>query len=380
MSEAGFEQFGELRSVTRWRLSEIVYCLTNYPQVSQQDAYEMVISSKYLEQLLDENPESLQTESPFYWAMVLAQKGMWWHDEQLTSQSEDYRLNREDHPAKVTVSRVKLVTDYPDLTVRYSPTIRAAASTASSGDATSINCPAFRARSNSTADMVFTLDFYASGTCDPPAIVSGMSIRYQVWYELSDMVLRRRWLMSTSFRNLVVLWVLVLMSGCRASIPLQDCHRAVRLLLLEESAFPSGWSRQEPFHPASHRGAIRRCGVSFTTVGGGAVEEIYEYDDESTGEGGYHRLLELSFTVREEVDTPWETPYPLAEFEPSADRYYLVCSEQGATAMCRYLAQYGPVVTRFNTHMSPDSMTFDSLIQILQTIDDTMVENGSVRN
>ena len=93
-----FESFGQLDDVALWYLDEIVYCMVHYKHLSKKDAIQKVNGSAYLADLLRDEQEFLQVESPFYWAMGVLQKGTWWHDELLSAQSEDYRAQKRRPP------------------------------------------------------------------------------------------------------------------------------------------------------------------------------------------------------------------------------------------------------------------------------------------
>jgi hypothetical protein len=174
---------------------------------------------------------------------------------------------------------------------------------------------------------------------------------------------------------LITLVMMLAMASCRgqptSATSNNVCKPEVQNLLIDSSSFPSSWSASQPTRPADHHGAIRRCGLVFSVPNGVAVEEIYEYETIGKASHEFERQLDVWFTQRS-IDTPWKTP-PLPEPVRSiADDFRLACSIQGGVSMCRVLARYGVVVMRFNTHMSPEFMSYTDLEKVLQAIDDKM--------
>lgn len=147
------------------------------------------------------------------------------------------------------------------------------------------------------------------------------------------------------------------------------CRPEVQSLLIDATAFPEGWVASSPERPPDHHGAIRRCGVDFYVYDGVAVQEIYQYETGEEASREFTRQLDVFFTERP-IDTPWEVPPLPGPASPAADEYRLACSIQGKESMCRALARYGHFVVRFNTHMSPDFMTYENLQLVLRAIND----------
>jgi len=176
---------------------------------------------------------------------------------------------------------------------------------------------------------------------------------------------------------LITLMMMLAVAACRGqptSATSNICKLEVQNLLIDSSAFPPNWAASKPERPADHHGAIRRCGLVFSVPNGVAVEEIYEYETIDEASLEFERQLEVWFTERP-IDTPWEVP-PLTEPMSSiADDFRLACSIQGKVSMCRALARYDVFVIRFNTHMSPEFMTYTDLERVLQAIDDKMKQN-----
>lgn len=94
-----WELSSDLDEVTRWYLSEIVYCLEHYLGLTGTEAYKKVVSSEYLKTVLGDDPLFIQTEDGFYWAMAIMHKNFWWQDENTYRQHKDYVRARHHPPA-----------------------------------------------------------------------------------------------------------------------------------------------------------------------------------------------------------------------------------------------------------------------------------------
>lgn len=150
-------------------------------------------------------------------------------------------------------------------------------------------------------------------------------------------------------------------------------------LLLDVSAFPVGWSadaegpRAPAKAPLGGLKSIERTELFFYVRGGGAVEEIHRF--QSTGDAiqEFERQLGIAFFVGK-YDTPWIIPLALPYQSPIADQFHFACSEQGSISMCRMIGRYEEYLVKFNTHMSPDFMTYEDLECVLQAIDERMAQ------
>lgn len=90
-----------LDDITKWCLSEIVYCLAKYHDMSREEAYRLVVTDEYLRSVLEDDPIFLQHSSGFDSAMLIMRKGFWWHNETLQSQYREYIREERKPPSEL---------------------------------------------------------------------------------------------------------------------------------------------------------------------------------------------------------------------------------------------------------------------------------------
>jgi len=152
---------------------------------------------------------------------------------------------------------------------------------------------------------------------------------------------------------------------------------AIQELLIDESAFPPGWSvstagpRPPAKAPLGHYESIESTELFFYVYGGSAFEEIHRFSSVQGAAREFRRKRDLEFAKRE-IDTPWVVPPELSYQSPAANQFYLACATQGGIPMCRAIGQYEEYFVKFNTHMSPDFMTHADLERVLKAIDERM--------
>ena len=101
MSELDFHQaLPNLDKTTEWYLLETVYCLEHYVGMTTKAAYETILSSSNLMNLLRDDPRMMHTEPAFYWAMCIVHGfgSLWWHDKHLWALHNEYVKERHHPP------------------------------------------------------------------------------------------------------------------------------------------------------------------------------------------------------------------------------------------------------------------------------------------
>lgn len=156
-------------------------------------------------------------------------------------------------------------------------------------------------------------------------------------------------------------------------------------LLIDESVFPEGW-KVDPAGPSAPAKAplgglksIERTSLHFYIWGvsgeqiwsGVAGEQIHRFWSVNDAVEEFERQMGLAFAVGK-YDTPWVVPAELPYQSSAADRVFFACSVHGSIPMCRMIGQYDEYFVIFNTHMSPDFMTYEDLERVLQAIDERM--------
>lgn len=147
----------------------------------------------------------------------------------------------------------------------------------------------------------------------------------------------------------------------------------IEALLIDESAFPPGWKasavgpRPPPSAPLGYYDSIDRVELFFYVDSGVAFHEIHRFESVRGAVREFKRQMVISFPSE-----TWIVPVELPYQSPTADQFYLACSAQRAIPMCRAIWQYEEHFVRFNTHMSPDSMTYSDLERVLRAIDERM--------
>jgi hypothetical protein len=152
------------------------------------------------------------------------------------------------------------------------------------------------------------------------------------------------------------------------------CDPDLQALLVDETAMPSSWNQadgQPTKNDEFSHGAINHCMITFHTSNGAAFEQIFQYETEQEAAADYMRMKELFF--REDSKSFPAPSYDLT----NADNFHLACAISTDTPMCGILAQYGVYIIDTNTHMSPDFMTNDDLVRVLQAIDEKMAQRDA---
>lgn len=162
--------------------------------------------------------------------------------------------------------------------------------------------------------------------------------------------------------------------------PPQRCF-AIEQLFVDAAAFPPGWiiDPEGPFTPAQApfggvRSLERPTLMFYAETGGLATEQIQRYRTASMASEEFERWLISDFR-EEEFGVPWFVPREVSYDHLVPDRFHLACNTAEARIpMCRFLGQYEEYVIRFNTHMSPESMTYGDFERVLQAIDERMAQ------
>lgn len=87
----------DVEQAIRW-CQDIVNCLVRYAGKTQEEAERIVVSS-YISKFLDEDPDYIFREIPYYWAMELLYgrgNALWYKDEKLWPPPSDYQLPESD--------------------------------------------------------------------------------------------------------------------------------------------------------------------------------------------------------------------------------------------------------------------------------------------
>jgi hypothetical protein len=149
----------------------------------------------------------------------------------------------------------------------------------------------------------------------------------------------------------------------------------IESLLLEESAFPEGWTAYEPYEPEDGFG-LSTCihySPAPTSPGGIALHAAYIARSSEEAGDGYQVWAPFWFAEREGRGA-WSVPDQLRYDSQVADRFRFACyRERGdGRRVCQAVGQYGRYMTRFHTFMHPATMPFDDLERILIAIDERM--------
>lgn len=147
-------------------------------------------------------------------------------------------------------------------------------------------------------------------------------------------------------------------------------------LLVDESAFPSGWQQQglPDRKGAPVRLGIERIGVGFMGgIEGVALHQIYQFEGVGETTEAYQELSKFWFSEREGW-TSWSSPTELSYQSSVADRFRLGCytHRENGIKYCQAVGQYDEYIVRFHTYMSPGLMTYTDLEHVLQVIDERM--------
>ncbi|MGB9873183.1 MAG: hypothetical protein ACPLYD_16195 [Anaerolineae bacterium] len=142
--------------------------------------------------------------------------------------------------------------------------------------------------------------------------------------------------------------------------------------MIDEAAFPPGWKASDagPQPPANapldHYHSIERIELFFYTHNGVAFQEVHRFASVREAVREFKRQKSISFPK------DWVVPAELPYQSPSVDQFYLACGIEGSIQMCRAIWQYKEYFVRFNTHMSPELMSYADLERVLKTIDERL--------
>jgi hypothetical protein len=149
----------------------------------------------------------------------------------------------------------------------------------------------------------------------------------------------------------------------------------IESLLLDESAFPEGWTAYEPGEPQDGFGL--RVGIHYSppapSAGGIALNAAYVARSPEEAADGYEIWAPFWFSDSEGW-SEWRAPDESRYQSSIADQYRFACSrEEGdSRQVCQAVGQYGRYMIRFHTFMNPETMTPSDLERILMIIDDKM--------
>lgn len=171
----------------------------------------------------------------------------------------------------------------------------------------------------------------------------------------------------------------LLLSNCTPRYAqVEYCDPDLQALLIDETAMPSSWNQadgQPTKNDEFSHGAINHCAITFYASSdvayGVAHEQVFQYKTEQEAAADYMRMKELFF---------WEDakPLPVPSYDlAKADNFRLACAIPRDNPMCTMLAQYGVHIIEFTTHVSPDFMTNDDLVRVLQAIDEKMAQRDA---
>ena len=191
----------------------------------------------------------------------------------------------------------------------------------------------------------------------------------------------RIWLFPTRRLGLVGL-IAVLVSSTLSCVditvdggPVPTPSFPIESLLLDESAFPEGWTAYEAFEPRDGFGLP--ISITFSpprdSAGGMALHAAYIARSSQEAAHGYQTWADFWFWESERRG-PWSVPRELPYQSQVADPFRFACyRERGdGRQVCQAVGQYGRYMSRFHTFMNPDTMTFADLERILVAIDERM--------
>ncbi|TKJ31643.1 MAG: hypothetical protein CEE40_01085 [Chloroflexi bacterium B3_Chlor] len=147
----------------------------------------------------------------------------------------------------------------------------------------------------------------------------------------------------------------------------------IESLLLDESAFPEGWTAYEAFEPRDGFGLPIAITYSSPGYGGGiAVHEVDISRNREEAAERYQEAVRFWFTDDERY-TAWSAPAELRHRSAVADQFRIGCHihQESGIRFCQAVTQYGRYVVWFHTYMSP-YITFADLERILLAIDERM--------
>lgn len=161
--------------------------------------------------------------------------------------------------------------------------------------------------------------------------------------------------------------------------PLPGWFGDVKVLLVEESAFPTGWQAhlnlEEDVHPRAnhvHRDFSNPPSAGFVS------QDIWRAYTIADAKEKYAELRQSQFQPRlapEEMVAPWEPPTEIGFQSSVADEFYLACGWE-EWAYCQYLARYRNYVTylHLGRHAEQGSLrsvglTFSEIEEVLNGVE-----------
>jgi hypothetical protein len=100
-----------------------------------------------------------------------------------------------------------------------------------------------------------------------------------------------------------------------------------------------------------------------------AAHQVYEYKSERQAAREFERQLPIRFNSSSIASkTPWETPEALPYSSTVADQYYFACHEgsiKGVKTLCVAFGQFDKYLVVFNTHLTPEYMSYNDIQSIL---------------
>ena len=177
-----------------------------------------------------------------------------------------------------------------------------------------------------------------------------------------------------STRRLFTIEVVLLfawITGCSARVETKACK--INTLLVDVSVFPGDqWEEtgSRDTRGAPSRLGIERAGTTFSTpTQGGAVTDIYRFQDDAQAKKNYSQLQSDWFNLAPEGSL-WIAPIELKDIDLHADEFRLDCSRK-TIETCRLVARYQTYVVELKVDMP--TLTYNDLTYILQTIDQKMM-------
>jgi hypothetical protein len=177
---------------------------------------------------------------------------------------------------------------------------------------------------------------------------------------------------------------LLVLSACACILLLcRSCgYPPIEDLLIDESAFPPGWSTSsdgpKPIARAPLGGtkSVESIELDFYAYGGGASERIRRFESAQDAADEFERQSKIVFRDSE-FNTPWIVPAECSYHGSGADQFHYACStfEGQPWPGCAYIAQYGKYFVHFQTSMLPGLMTYADLEIVLRTIDEQMEQH-----
>jgi hypothetical protein len=187
----------------------------------------------------------------------------------------------------------------------------------------------------------------------------------------------------SSLANIIVLLARALACACTLLTACQSwSYPPIEDMLLDESAFPVGWSVStdgaDPIPRAPWTGStnvVENVELYFYAYGGGALERIWRFMSSEDASQAFEHQMRYVFR-NGEFNTPWAVPAELSYHSSVASQFHYACAtfDGQPSPGCAYVAQYGVHVVHFQTSMLPGLMTYSDLENVLQAIDERMAQ------